>query len=255
MKRIMAATVLVVLSLQMTFAQEGYEKNSFTASSGCTLLYRSLKPLNQKDGKKYPLVLFLHGAGERGNDNEKQLTHGSQQFLNPVNRTEHPAFILFPQCPENKFWSYNEDPDYRNGLLPENPEPSQIATALKELIDEYVASGNVDSKRIYIMGLSMGGMATYDLVLRYPDLFAAAVPICGAVNVDRITEKPKTKFYIFHGDSDSAVPVGCSRSAYLKLTEKGAKPRYKEYPGCDHGSWNPAFNEPDLMTWLFKQHR
>ena len=101
----------------------------------------------------------------------------------------------------------------------------------------------------------MGGMATFDLVLRYPDLFAAAVPICGAVNPDRITEKPKTKFRIFHGDADTAVLVDASRAAYRKLTSLGAKVEYTEYPGAGHGVWNMAFSEPDFFSWLFRQHR
>lgn len=235
--------------------QEIYAKNTFVSSLGDTLLYRSLAPLNQKTGKKYPLVLFMHGAGERGNDNEKQLTHGAQLFLNPYNRDRYPAFVIFPQCPENAFWSYSQTPRYQDGVMPSQLRETPEITAVMELLRKYVASGQVDTKRIYVMGLSMGGMATFDLAVRYPDFFAAAVPICGAVDVSRFTQKPSIKFRIFHGDSDPTVPVACSRAAYRRLTELGAKAAYTEFPGVGHNSWNPAFSTPYFLSWLFRQHR
>lgn len=100
----------------------------------------------------------------------------------------------------------------------------------------------------------MGGMATYDIVLRNPDLFAVAVPICGTVNVNRIT-KVDTKWYIFHGDSDPVVPVECSRNVYKKMKEVGNDVQYHEFCGCSHNSWNPAFNSPDFMKNIFSVRR
>lgn len=259
MKRILFSLALALMTgAGILSAQEGYDRNTFTSSTGYTLLYRSLDPLQAKPGRKYPLVLFLHGAGERGTDNELQLIHGSGMFLNPYNRDRFPAYVVFPQCPPDGFWAY--DPSVLKGndfgrYLPADAPLTEEIRSVKELIDSYIASGKVDPKRIYVMGLSMGGMATFDLVLRYPDLFAAAVPICGAVNPDRITEKPKTKFRIFHGDADTAVLVDASRAAYRKLTSLGAKVEYTEYPGAGHGVWNMAFSEPDFFPWLFRQHR
>lgn len=235
--------------------QETYAKNTFVSSLGDTLLYRSLTPLNQKAGKKYPLVLFMHGSGERGSDNEKQLIHGAQLFLNPHNRDRYPAFVIFPQCPENAFWSYSQTPRYQEGIMPSQFQETPEITAVMDLLRQYVASGLVDTKRIYVMGLSMGGMATFDLAIRYPDFFAAAVPICGAADVSRFTQKPSIKFRIFHGDSDPTVPVVCSRAVYRRLAELGAKVAYTEFPGVAHNSWNPAFSTPDFLSWLFRQHR
>lgn len=236
-------------------SQRGYQRKTFVSSRGDTLLYRILAPLNLKAGKKFPLVLFMHGAGERGNDNEKQLMHGSQQFLNPAVRNRYPAFVLFPQCPEEGFWSYRPVPRFQDGKMPSNlPETPEI-TAVMELLKHYVASGQVDAKRIYVIGLSMGGMATFDLTIRYPDFFAAAVPICGAVDVMRYTQKPSIKFRIFHGDADPVVPVEGSRAAYCRLMQLGAKVVYTEFPGVGHDSWNYAFRTPDFLAWLFKQHR
>ena len=184
------------------YAQElygEYEKKVYVSSQGDSLKYRLLRPEAEKAGKKYPLVLFLHGAGERGDDNQKQLVHGGQMWLNPVNREEYPAFVLAPQCPKEDYWAYVGRPkSFVPGEMPEVQEPTRIFRTLKELLDTYLAMPQVDKDRIYVMGLSMGGMGTFDLAIRYPEVFAAAVPICGIVNPDvykrqtpsRVTGKP-----------------------------------------------------------------
>ena len=110
----------------------------------------------------------------------------------------------------------------------------------------------MDKSRVYVMGLSMGGMATFDVAIRYPDIFAAAIPICGSVNPKRITPALRpVKFRLFHGDADNVVPVEGSRHAYRALKAAGVTVDYVEFPGCNHGSWNPAFGYPDFMEWLF----
>lgn len=131
-----------------------------------------------------------------------------------------------------------------------------MMTLLVEFIRDFVSTHpDVNTKRIYVIGLSMGAIATYDITSRYPDLFAAAVPVCGAINPEKVKKAAGVKFSIYHGDKDDTVPVECSREAYKALKAAGAKVRYKEFVGCGHGSWNPAFNEPDFLPWLFKQHR
>ena len=105
------------------------------------------------------------------------------------------------------------------------------------------------------MGLSMGGMATFDLVSRYPEIFAAAIPICGAADTKRLANAKGVKWRIYHGDADTVVPVEASRAAYKALKEAGIKVEYVEFPGCAHASWTPAFNQPDFMKWLFKQKK
>ena len=203
-------------------------------------------------------MLFLHGAGERGSDNEKQLIHGSQMFLNPTNRENFPAFVLFPQCPEKRYWAF---PGRPSSFTEMNAEKAitPILLAVKELVDSYLENPAVDASRVYIMGLSMGGMATFDLVSRYPEIFAAAIPICGSVNPQRLKQNAagvkKVKFRLYHGDADIAVSVEGSRQAYKALKEIGADVEYFEFPGCTHNSWNPAFNRPDFLKWLFKQKR
>lgn len=246
--------LLVVLSVA---AQDTYLAEKFVSSKGDTLNYRYIVPENMQKDQQYPLVLFLHGSGERGNDNEKQLIHGGQMFLNPVNREEHPAFVIFPQCPEKTFWAYPFRPDsYVPRHMPKMEEQPAVFRAVKELLDNYLANPQVDKKRVYIIGLSMGAMGTYDMISRYPEIFAAAVPICGTVHPSKLSalKGHDIKVRIFHGDADDVVPVEGSREVYRTLRALGVDVEYIEFPGCNHGSWNPAFNYPDFMEWLFDQH-
>lgn len=255
-KLILLLSVLLLFSLEFVAAQDEYERSVFVSSLGDSLNYRLLEPEVMQAGEKYPLVLFLHGAGERGNDNEKQLTHGGQMFLNPVNREKYPAFVLFPQCPESGYWAYENRPQsFIPTQMPVGKEMPSVFQAVKELLDMYLANPQVDKSRIYIMGLSMGAMGTYDMVSRFPDIFAAAVPICGTVNPTRLSAARNVAFRIFHGDADDVVPVAGSRQAYKALKVAGASVEYIEFPGCNHGSWNPAFNYPDFMEWLFTQKK
>jgi predicted peptidase len=133
---------------------------------------------------------------------------------------------------------------------------SKTLKMVKEVLDEALANYPVDRNRIYIAGLSMGGMGTFDMLCRYPDLFAAAIPICGGVDTGRLERVDiKTHLRIFHGDADTVVPVAFSREAYKVLKRNGVNVEYIEYPGVNHDSWTPAFNEKDFMEWLFNKRK
>jgi len=173
---------------------------------------------------------------ERGSDNESQLRYGSEMFANPQNRKDYPAFVLFPQCPPSNFWPFESQPaSYDATTFPIDYPTSTPIKLVKELIDSYLQMEEIDKDRIYILGISMGGMGTFDIACRYPETFAAAIPICGGVNVERLDNKVKNIYWrLFHGDADGVVPVNNSRQAYQKLTNIKADAEYIEVPGASH---------------------
>ncbi len=234
-----------------------FAKETFSSSEGTHLPYRILFPENYSKGKKYPLILVLHGAGERGDDNEKQLIHGSKLFLDSAVRKSYPAIVVFPQCPRESYWSSvtidrNSGPlrlsfDYNNPITP--PLSDAISLVQRLMEDEAV-----DTERVYITGLSMGGMGTFEAVHRFPGLFAAALPICGGGDTLHY-KKVRTPFWVFHGADDSTVDVRYSRTMVKKLGELKMKVKYTEYPGVNHNSWDNAFAEKDFLKWMFRQKR
>lgn len=254
--------LLIILTLtfvsSLTFAQqEAYSKKTYVSAENDTLRYRELTPEKLAPNQKYPLVLFLHGAGERGNDNEAQLRHGGNMFTNPVNREKYPAFVIFPQCPQEDFWApRNRSAAAGESAFNQNPPMSKALSLVKKVLDEAIEKYPVDRNRIYIAGLSMGGMGTFDMLCRFPDLFAAAIPICGGVSTDRLGSiKTNTHIRIYHGDADTTVPVAYSRNAYKTLKQNKANVEYIEYPGVNHDSWTSAFNEDDFMAWIFSKRK
>ena len=244
-----------MLKTQSESVLNAYEAATYTASSGVELPYRILWPEGyQRDGKQvYPIVLFLHGAGERGNDNQMQLVHGSSLFLEQ--QAQYPAIVVIPQCEKDDYWAQMiQVSGERCFNFAEIPNPSMGAAM--ELFDHLMASEAVDPNRVYLMGLSMGGMGTFELLARKPDTFAAAIPICGGTNPALLPiYAGKVPLWIFHGADDQVVKVKQSRRVVEKLEQMGHSPRYTEYPGVKHNSWDNAFAEPKLLEWLFNQHK
>jgi predicted esterase len=235
-----------------------YQKKEF-ASAGNVLPYRILYPDNYDKSKKYPLILFLHGAGERGSDNEKQLTHGAKLFLTDENRKAFPAIILVPQCPEGSYWAaVNVDRSVQPFKINfDYSVPAQWPlVAANELVKKVASEEAVDKSRIYITGLSMGGMGTFESVYRYPDLYAAASPICGGGDTKLYDKRVnKTAFWIFHGADDAVVDVKLSRDMLAKLKSLKVENKYSEYPGVNHNSWDNAFADPGFLSWMFAHKR
>ncbi len=238
--------------------QEEYERKLYLDNDD-TLRYRILYPEGFSRDETYPLVLFLHGSGERGSDNEKQLTHGANLFLEESNRREFPCIVIFPQCPQEDYWASVEVNRDTMPLRLDFDYDRDITTALDMtlmLVKEMKAESFVDDNRLYIMGLSMGGMGTFEAVYREPDLFTAAVPICGGADTESYSQHPvDIPFWLFHGDSDVVVSVNESREIYKVLREKGIYVSYTEYYDVNHGSWVPALAEPNLLNWLFLKKR
>jgi predicted peptidase len=236
-----------------------FAKEIYTSPTGEQLPYRILYPKDYDQSKKYPLVLLLHGAGERGNDNEKQLTHGAKLFLTDESRANFPAIVIAPQCPTDSYWaSVNIDRSTSPitlGFDYSKPITLPLRNAI-ELVQKISNEHGVDKKRIYITGLSMGGMGTFEAVYRYPKLFAAALPICGGGDTTRYNKRvKKIPFRVFHGDSDDVVSVNESRQMVKKLESLKVNVTYKEYPGINHNSWDNSFAEPDFLSWMFSKKK
>lgn len=221
---------------------------TFEAKGGGKLNYRFLQPKATKEGEKYPLVIFLHGAGERGDDNAAQLKHGVGDFVKRAD--SHPCYLIAPQCPREKRW-VEVDWSAPSHDLPE--EAGDQMAMIRALIDEALAKYPIDANRIYITGLSMGGYGTWDAVARYPDLFAAAAPICGGGDPKHAKIFAKLPLWCFHGDEDQAVPVARSRAMIEALKAAGGEPKYTEYPGVGHDSWSRSYADDAFLDWLFAQ--
>jgi predicted peptidase len=215
-----------------------------------SLPYRLLKPADYDKSRKYPLVLFLHGAGERGTDNRKQLVHGVADFTTPVAMKDRPCFLVAPQCPNGKRW-VEVDWSSKSHTMPTKPSDSMRLTMA--LLDELDKEFSIDASRVYVTGLSMGGYGTWDAVQRYPKRFAAAIPVCGggdASDVKSVVAKP---IWVFHGDKDDAVPVSRARDIVAALKKAGGSPKYTEYPNVGHNSWAATYRNPKVHEWLFEQ--
>ena len=261
MQKIVTSLLLLLLMNNLSAQYKDlYEKKEFISGTD-TLRYRILYPVNYNDNKKYPLIVFLHGSGERGSDNEAQLTHGGKLFADSAVRQQFPAIVVFPQCSANDFWArLGRDPNKKDSLgqftfKSEQPIGKGLAL-VSSLLDSLMATKTINTKKIYLGGLSMGGMGTFELLWRKPEFFAAAFPICGGGDPQKVTVYGrKFPVWIFHGDNDQAVPVGNSRLMNNVLNAAGAKVKYSEYPGVGHNSWDNAFAEPELLPWLFKQKK
>jgi predicted peptidase len=250
---------LIIFLCMLQFAQaqdyDAYSHETYI-HNGDTLRYRMLAPLNYDIHKSYPLVIFLHGSGERGSDNAAQLKHGGSLFLKDSLRREYPAFVIFPQCPSDSSWAplhlKRDSSGKVTGLAflenDRQPTPGQL---VKSLVDSLLSTHKINSKKVYIGGLSLGGMGTFDMLARYPKVWAAGFPICGAGNAENAKKFAKVPVWIFHGGADPVVPVTFSQDYYKALKAVHADVQYTEYPGVGHNSWNNVFAEPGLLKWLF----
>jgi predicted peptidase len=245
---------LLVVNIQFVFSQSSrFSTGKYGNDKGDTLKYRMLFP-DADTLRKYPLVIFLHGSGERGSDNEAQLKWGVMNFATDQNMIMHPAIVIAPQCPEKIGWS-----NFSRGKTSSDmrllPEPSKPMELLIGLIHQIMKTMPVDSNRIYITGLSMGGFGTYDAIERYPGLFAAAVPVCGGGDVSKVSVIAHLPIWIFQGAEDPAVNPSYALDMLEALTKAGAHPGLTQYPEVGHFSWLGAYSDPLMMEWLFRQHK
>jgi len=247
-------------------------KNKFKASNGLEIPYRLFSSENSNDQQK-PLVVFLHGRGDRGVDNGSQTYHeagiitNENSLLTEKMQEKYPCYILVPQCSnktENEEWAkwVGNSPETpfkgltKNGSYVMNEQPSESGAATLELIRKTIKTHNIDPNRIYIIGVSMGGFGTWEFIAREPKLFAAAVPMAGYSDPSQIKNIQHIPIWIFHGNTDKWNPVEGSRTMYKLLNEKKADIRYTEYDDTGHAeAFQKAFTETELLPWLFSKSK
>ena len=252
------AVVLGISALPPTaFARETGFLNRTIKVGGTEYRYVVYVPADWTPKQKWPVILFLHGAGERGSDGLPQSDVGIGRALR-MNSDRYPFIVVMPQCGKDKVWS---DRDME----------AQTLAALEQTIKKFKG----DRDRVYLTGLSMGGYGTFNMATKYPGKFAAFVAICGGLRAPkdfpelhvellddpRVTDPlaetarriGKAPFWIFHGDADQSVPVEGSREIVEALRAAGGNVRYTEYPGVGHNSWDKAYGEPELPQWLLQQ--
>lgn len=253
------SVVLLFLASGNMMAQDlsAYQKKIFV-KNGNKLPYRILFPKDYSASEKYPLILVLHGSGERGNDNELQLVHGSDLFLKEEVRNNYRAIVVFPQCAVGSSWAKVDvkgSAPNREFIFFENSEPTTDMVLLEGLLKHVKRTYKIDKNRIYVGGLSMGGMGTFEVVRRNPKLFAAAFPICGGANPKINKKLSNLDWWVFHGEADNVVPEKYSAAMVKAMQNIGINVKYSLYPEVGHNSWDNAFSEPELLTWMFSKSR
>ena len=212
-----------------------------------TMPYRLFAPPAYDKRKQYPLVLWLCGSAGRGTNNLNQISIGNvigtHVWTTPENQTKHPCFVVAPQCPENDTWS-------DGGAKLAGP----LLLAL-EIVRELQKRFSIDARRLYVAGQSMGGFGAWSLISTYPEMFAAAIPLCGGGDETQAAKLTRIPIWAFHGAKDDAVSVERSRSMIAAIRKAGGQPRYTEYPEEGHAVWTKAFAESELLPWVFAQSR
>lgn len=242
---ILAATVATTRAQDVV---DGFAARSFTSSTGVTMPYRLFTPDTRAHRGPLPIVIYLHGSGGAGTDNLKQIsggnTDGTHAWIAPDMQARHPAFVLAPQMTGGNQWG-----------APRSDEITPHAALVLELLASLSKELAIDSDRVYLVGQSLGGRGTWDLISKRPDLFAAAVPLCGDGSATRISKARAVPVWAFHGARDEVIPVSASRELVAALKAAGSSVKYTEYPDTGHNVWTRAFSEKDLAEWMFMQRR
>jgi predicted peptidase len=242
---------------------QAFAPHMHSNAKGERMPYRLFTPARLEPGRRYPLVVFLHGAGGSGADNAKQLqganVFGALVWTLPENQARHPAFVLAPQSDVN--WACTLfDPKNPPKTLADirfcPPEALGIGARLAfEIIDGLLGTLPIDAARIYVTGHSMGGAGTWHMIAHRPRFFAAAVPVCGHPLPATAVAVKDVPIWNFHGEADDVEPVKTSRVMIDAIRKAGGKPRHTEYAGVGHNVFMWAYTEPALVEWVFAQKR
>lgn len=216
-----------------------------------SLLFRLSLPKDYDSSKSFPLLLFFHGAGERGDDNVSQMNSISD-FIESDLFQKQSSFVILPQCPAGEKW-VDADWTQLKSTFKDVPEKSMSLTIklLNRILDNY----KVDTNRLYVMGLSMGGFGTWDIITRMPDKFAAAVPICGGGDEEQAFKLSNIPIWAFHGSKDKLVNVSRSRNIISKVKTLNRDVIYTEYENVGHNAWSYAFKDSKLINWIYSKSK
>ena len=210
------------------------------------LSYRILMPIHFDPQTSYPLVVFLHGSGESGTDNQVQIRNGVEKFASSKYRSRFAAIVIAPQCPD--------DEDSWGGYAYDN-KPTETQARVIQLTRALIGELPIDEDRVYLMGVSMGAIGTWDIIARYPHLFAAAIPVAGAGDPQNFSILLNFPIWAFHGELDENVDPEDDETMFSLIHSAGGLMKYTEYKGVGHNSWDQTFSNPKVIEWLFEQKR
>jgi predicted peptidase len=227
-----------------------FERHSIVKGND-TLPYRLLRPIHFQLGKIYPVVLFLHGAGERGRDNERSLTHLPGALTDSAGQRDFECFILVPQCPRGRRWVDVHWSDSAHRM----PPLSVVGGLVLAALDAVLAQPGTDSTRVYVTGLSMGGFGAWDFACRFPGKFACAVPVCGGGDENQAGSLRMVPVWAFHGARDEVVRPERSIRMTKAVNAAGGNARLTLLHGVPHNCWTQVYKDPELFRWMFSQRK
>lgn len=247
--------VLIMFTVLFGFAgkaqlRSSFEKKSFISANE-SMPYRFLKPEQINDSIHYPLILFLHSENQAGNDNEKQLNHFIMEFAKNKKRANFPAFIVAPQLPAAKSWTTAKSGNQMGKFA---PAPNKELRFSMDLVKEIVNNFPVDTNRIYVIGISEGALAAWELAVHYPTEIAAVLSICGSCTAEQIpTNQFSTPVWAFIDETDNKFSVNEAKDLFNQLQLTNSNARLSIFQEKQLNCWNETLKVNELFNWLFEQ--
>ena len=241
--------VLMLLSTPSIHAQKTkksggknpYVNEKFTAKDGTSIEYKIMAPKTIEDGRKYPLILALHGRGGS--------TAAAAKLASTELREKFPCFVMVPESTKDGNWVQSP-----RRAKKKKSSKAMLPAAL-EALDALIKKHPIDTNRIYVTGQSMGGVGTFGAISLRPKMFAAAIPVAGGWDPAEADKLKNIPIWVFHGDNDKVVPTQYSQDMVAALKEAGGSPKYTEFKGVGHSSWGRTYDSSDTWDWLFKQKK
>ncbi len=256
--KIIVASIIILTTIMLSVlmvnarAKSDFQAKVFHSPQGNKIPYQIYLPDDLQSDKRYPLVIFMHGSGQRGNNNINQLILGVREIRSFSIQHDEPAIIIAPQVPYHDQW-VNFSP---GSHAPENfNQPTASIKLTIDLMNHILQTFPVDKNRIYVTGLSMGGFGTWFLIQRFPNTFAAAIPVCGGGDKDRAERIKHIPIWAFHGDKDTIVDPERSREMIAAINKVGGNPKYTEYKNVAHDAWTPTYSDENVLKWFFSQKK